>query len=123
MRYLQDNARMGDTFFNVWPVPMYQLAQIMQITSAEHDSIFALDTPEDEGAEDGAGATMVTDLADRVVPFPRECHVKLWQEIIHVWRIDAAMLLHPGSGQALLAFVLERKFAVGVLKIQSTMSM
>ena len=32
-----------------------------------------------------------------------------------VWGIDAAVLFHPGSGQAWLAFVLERKRAVGVL--------
>ena len=63
---------------------------------------------------------MVTDLGDRVVPFPREFHVKRWQEMIYVWGIVAAVLFHPGSGQALLAFVLERKRAVGVLKMRST---
>ena len=116
MRYLKDNTRMGDTFFNEWPVPMYQLAQMPRITTAEHEAIFALDTAVDEGAEDGAGAAMVTDLGEKVVPFPREFHVKLWQEMIHVWGIEAAVLFHPGSGQALLAFVLERKRAVGIVK-------
>ena len=108
--------RMGDTFFNEWPAPMYQLAQMQKITNAEHEAIFALDTPVDEGAEDGAGAAMVPDLGEKVVPFPREFHVKLWQEMIRVGGIEAAVLLHPGSGQALLAFVLERKRAVGVVK-------
>ena len=63
---------------------MYQLAQTTKIDSTEHDSIFALGAPVDEGAEDGAGAAMVTDLGDIMVPFPRECHVELWQDMIHV---------------------------------------
>ena len=116
MRFLKENTRMGDTFFNEWPVPMYQLAQMPKITNAEHEAIFALDTAIDDGAEDGAGAAMVTDLGEKVVPFPREFHVKLWQEMIHVWGIEAAVLFQAGSGQALLAFVLERKRAVGVVK-------
>jgi hypothetical protein len=45
-----------------------------------------------------------------------------WRKV-YVWGIDAAVLFHPSNGQALLAFVLERKRAVGVLKIQSTKSM
>ena len=49
--------------------------------------------------------------------------VKLWQEMIHARGIEAAALIHPSSGQALLAFVLERKRAVGVLNMQSTKSM
>ena len=102
---------------------MYQLAQRMKIASAEHEAIFALDTPADEGAEDGVGAAMVSDLGERVVPFPREVHVKLWQEMIHARGIEAAVLLHPGSGQAVLASVLECKRAVGVLKNQSTKSL
>ena len=59
---------------------------------------------------------MLNDLGDKVVPFPREFNVKLWQEMIHVWGIGAAVLFMPGSGQSLLAFVLERKHAVGVVK-------
>ena len=61
MCYLKDNTRMGDTFFNEWPAPMYQLAQMTKITNTGHDSIFAVDAPVDEGAEDSAGAAMVTD--------------------------------------------------------------
>ena len=60
----------GDTHFNEWPVTMYQLAQMSTITTTEHEAIFALDTAIDEGAEDGAGAAMVNDLGDIVVPFP-----------------------------------------------------
>ena len=116
MRYLKDNARQGDTFFSEWPVPMHQLLQMTKITTAEHDAIFALDTAMDDGAEDGAGAAMVHDLGDKVVPFPREFHVKLWQEMIHVWGIEAAVLFQAGSGQALLAFIIERKRAVAIVK-------
>lgn len=107
---------MGDTYFNEWPVPMHQLAQMPRLTSAEHDAIFTLDQAMDAGGDDGSGAAMVSDLGDKVVPFPREFHVKLWQEMIHVWGIDAAVLFTPGSGQSLLAFVLERKHAVAVVK-------
>ena len=38
------------------------------------------------------------------------------QELIHVFELEAAVLFNPGSGQALLAFVLERKRAVGIVK-------
>ena len=98
---------------------MYHLAQMSKITAAEHENLFALDTAMDEGAEDGAGAAMVADLGDKVVPFPREFHVKLFQEMIHVWSVESALMLHPGSGQGLLAFVLERKRAVGIMKNKS----
>ena len=50
------------------------------------------------------------------MPFPREFHVKFVQELIHVFELEAAVLFNPGSGQALLAFVLERKRAVGIVK-------
>ena len=36
--------------------------------------------------------------------------------MIHAFGIDAGVLFHPGSSQALLAFVLERKRAVGIVK-------
>ncbi len=39
---------------------MYQLAHMTKIASTAHDSIFACGTLVDEGAEDGAGAAMVT---------------------------------------------------------------
>ena len=116
MRYLKDNQRHGDTFFNEWPVPMYQWTQMPKVTTTEHDAIFALDTAIDEGEDDGSGAAMVNDLGDKVVPFPREFHVKLWQEMIHVFGIESAVLFMVGSGQSLLAFVLERKRAVGIVK-------
>eukprot|EP00974_Lingulodinium_polyedra_P133219 11224742-Lingulodinium_polyedra.AAC.1 len=59
-------------------------------TSAEHDAIFALGQAVDESAEDGAGAAIVTDLGDTMVAFPREFHMKLWQEMIRVGGIEAA---------------------------------
>ena len=83
---------------------------------AEHEEIFATDVAIDDGAEDGAGAAMVQDLGDKVAPFPRELHVKLWQEMIHVWGIEAAVLFWVGSGQALLASVWERKRVVGIVR-------
>ena len=119
MKFLKENVRVGDTYFNEWPVPMYQMAQMSKMTTTEHENLFALDTAMDEGAEDGAGAAMVADLGDKVVPFPREFHVKLFQEMIHVWGVESALMLHPGSGQGLLAFVLERKRAVGIMKNKS----
>ena len=59
---------------------------------------------------------MISELGDNVLPFPREFHAELWQEMIHVWEIDVAVLFQPGSGQSLLAFVLERKHAVGIVQ-------
>jgi hypothetical protein len=116
MRYLKDNEIMGDTYFNEWPVPMYQLSQMPKVTMNEHDAIFADDTAVDEGGEDGAGAAMMQDLGEKVVPFPREFQVKLWQEMIHVWDVDVGVMFQVGSGQCLLAYVLERKRAVGIMK-------
>ena len=116
MRYLKDNARMGDTFFNEWPVPMFMPSQMPKVTMAEHDQIFAHDTATDEGDENGAGAAMLNDLGDKVLPFPREFHVKLFQECIHVWGIEVGVVVWTGSGQSLLAFIIERKRAVGIVK-------
>ena len=45
MRFLKDNDRAGDKYFNEWPVPMYQFSH----TSAEHNAIFADDVAVDEG--------------------------------------------------------------------------
>ena len=59
---------------------------------------------------------MIQDLGDNVIPFPRETHVKLWQEMIHVFGIEAAVLFWVGSGQGLLAYVLERKRAVALVR-------
>ena len=117
MRYLKDQDQPGDTYYNVWPVPMYQPAQMPRLTQAEHDTIFAGDDVVIDDAEvDGAGTAIISDLGDKVLPFPREFHVKLWQEMIHVWEVEVGVLFQPGSGQSLLAFVLERKRAVGIVK-------
>ena len=61
-------------------------------------------------------AAMIQDLGDNVIPFPRETHVKFMQEMIHVFGIEAAVLFWVGSGQSLLAFVLERKRAVAIVR-------
>ena len=111
-----DNARCGDTFFNEWPVPMYQPSQMPKVNTDEHEKIFMHDTAVDEGAEDGTGAAMLQDLGDGLIPFPREIHVKFMREMIHVFGIEAAVLFWVGSGQTLLAFVLERKRAVAVVR-------
>ena len=98
---------------------MYQPTQTPRLTPAEHDTIFTGDDVVIEDGDiggEGAGAAMVSDLGDKVLPFPREFHVKFWQEMIHVWEIDVGVLFQPGSGQGLLAFVLERKRAVGIMK-------
>ena len=116
MHYLKESTRVGDSFFNEWPVPMFQPSQMPRCSQAEHDQMFAMDTAVDEGAEDGAGAAMIQDLGDSVVPFPREFHVKLWQEMIHVFGVEAGVLFWVGSGQALLAFILERKRAVAIVR-------
>ena len=111
-----DNTRCGDTFFNEWPVPMYQPSQMPRVSMDEHEKMFVADTAVDDGAEDGAGTAMIQDLGDNVIPFPRETHVKFMQEMIHVFGIEAAVLFWVGSGQSLLAFVLERKRAVAVVR-------
>ena len=116
MRHLMDNTRCGDTFFNEWPVPMYQPCQMPKVNMEEHDKIFMHDTAVDEGADDGSGAAMLQQLGDGVLPFPREIHVKFMQEMIHVFGIEAAVLFWVGSGQALLAYVLERKRAVAIVR-------
>ena len=101
-------------------MPMYQPSHMPRLTEAEHDTIFAGDDivmeDGDVGGE-GAGAAMASDLGDKVpLPFPWEFHVKLWQEMIHVWEIDVGVLFQRCSGQSLLAFILERKRAVGITK-------
>ena len=116
MRHLRDNTRCGDTFFNEWPVPMFQPSQMPKATMDEHERMFTHDTAVDDGAEDGAGAAMIQELGDNVIPFPRETHVKFMQEMIHVFGIEAAVLFWVGSGQALLAYVLERKRAVALVR-------
>ena len=39
-----------------------------KITNTEHEAIFALGTPADDGAEDGVGAVMVSDLGEKSCP-------------------------------------------------------
>ena len=116
MRHLMDNARCGDTFFNEWPVPMYQPSQMPKIKMDEHEKIFMHDTAVDDGAEDGTGAAMIQELGDGVIPYPREIHVKFMQEMIHVFGIEVAVLFWVGSGQGVLAYVLERKRAVALVR-------
>eukprot|EP00974_Lingulodinium_polyedra_P013744 1332224-Lingulodinium_polyedra.AAC.1 len=62
------------------------------VSQSEHDAIFAMDTATVEGATDGSGAPMVTDLGDKVIPCPPEFNVKLFREMIHARGIDTAVL-------------------------------
>ena len=119
MKYLHDGGAPADTYFNVWPVPVLPLARMPKTPMSEHESIFADDTAQDSGAEDGAGGAAVDDLGENLIPFPREHHAKLTQEMIHVWDIDVGVVLMPGSGQSLLAFIMENKRAVGIAKNQA----
>ena len=102
---------------------MYQLAQLMNMTSTDHDLIFTLYTLADEGAEDARGSSDGHRLGRQSGALPSGIHVELWQEMVHVWDIDAAVLFHPGSGQALQAFVWERKRAIGSCTMHSTRRM
>ena len=116
MRYLKDQERPADTYFNEWPVPMFQLSQMPKTSQDTHDKIFADDAARDAGAGDGDGHALLEDLGDKVVPFPREMRMELTREKIHVWGINTGVILMPASGQSTLAFLLERKRAVAVCK-------
>ena len=56
------------------------------------------------------------DLGDNIIQFPREFHDKFTREMIYVWEIDVGVILNPGSGKSLLAFILENKRAVAIVK-------
>ena len=73
MKCLKDQGRQGDTYYNEWPVPMYQPSQMPRLSMADHDNIFANDDAieEEDVLGDGAGAALVSDLGDEVLPFPR----------------------------------------------------
>ena len=116
MKYLSDAGAQADTYFNVWPVPLLPLASMPKMNAVDHENIFTEDTAQDSGAEDGSGGAAVEDLGEYLVPFPREYHHKFTQEMIHVWDIDVGVVLMPGSGQSLLAFIMENKRAVGIAK-------
>ena len=84
---------------------MHQLSQMAKITPSEHESIFSLGQAMDEGGDDGAGAAMVNDLGDKVVPFPRECPREAVAGDDSRVGIESAVLFMVGGGQALLAFI------------------
>ena len=116
MKYLMEGASHADTYFNAWPVPIVPIAQMMKVTQAIHDEIFMDDQAQDSGAEDGSLSAAVADLGDKLIPFPREMSDKLTREMIHVWEVDTGVIFNPGSGCSLLAFILENKRAVGIVK-------
>ena len=111
MKYLSDGTSLGDTAFNVWPVPVICVANMPKVSAKIHDDIFDQDVAQDSGAEDGSGAAVAEDLGDNLIPFPRELSDKLAREMIHVWEIDVGVIFNPGSGKALLAFILENRRA------------
>ena len=51
-----------------------------------------------------------------MIPFPREMSDKLTREMIFVWELDTGVIFNPVSGFPLLAFILENKRAVGIMK-------
>ena len=116
MRYLSDGAAFGDTAFNVWPVPLVAIANMAKTTQQVHDDIFVDEPADDSGGEDGTGTAVVQDLGDSVIPFPREASEKLTQEMIHVFEIDVGIIFNPGSGKSLMAFIMESRRAVAVVK-------
>ena len=116
MKYLSDGTSLGDTAFNVWPVPVISVANMPKVSAKIHDDIFDQDVAQDSGAEDGSGAAVAEDLGDNLIPFPRELSDKLAREMIHVWEIDVGVIFNPGSGKALLAFILENRRAVAIVK-------
>ena len=65
----------------------------------------------------------MTELGDKAIPFPNEFSTKLTQEFIWVFGIDVGLLLAMGSGLSALAFVLERKRVIGIVKIRRTRSL
>ncbi len=116
MKYLMEGQSPADTYFNVWPVPVLPVASMAKVTQAVHAEIFADDEPQDSGAEDGAGSVVVAYLGEKVIPFPREMSDKLTREMIHIWSVEVGVIFNPGAGLALLAFILENKRAVGIMK-------
>ena len=71
---------------------------------------------QDSGAEDGSGTAVVQDLGDNTIPCPREFHDKFTRDMIYVWEIDVGVILNPGSGKSLLAFILENRRAVAFVQ-------
>ena len=116
MRFLKVNYEPTDTYFNEWPVPMHQVSQMPKTTQEVHDNMFADDAARDAWADDGYGDALIEDVGDFVVPFPREFRSGLTRKMIHVWDVQTGVIFMPGSGQSLLAFILERKRAVGICR-------
>ena len=56
------------------------------------------------------------DLGDNLIPFPREFHERLTREMTYVWELDVGIIFDPGSGTSLLAFILENRRAVAIVK-------
>ena len=71
MKYLKNTGNQpGDTYYNEWPVPMYQPTQMPRLSVAEHEKIFANDDPlEDDSVANDTGAALVKELGDEVLPF------------------------------------------------------
>ena len=116
MKYLTDGATPGDTAFNVWPISLVPVANMPKASAKLHDDIFTDDTAQDSGADDGSGAAVVDDLGEDLIPLPRESHVKLTREMIHVWEIDVGILFNPAAGKSCEAFLLENRRAVAIVK-------
>ncbi len=112
MKYLQG----GDTYFNNWPTPVLPPSGMAKITEAVHTEIFAQDVCWDSGEEDDTMDLDGCTLAETLTPFPRETHHKLTCEMIHVFNIQVLVAFCPGSGESLLACLLENIRGIGVCK-------
>ena len=60
--------------------------------------------------------TLAHRMGDNLSPFPREFHERLTREMIYVWELDVGIIFNPGSGKSLLAFILENRRAVAIVK-------
>ncbi len=111
MRYLGG----GHSAINTWPVADMPWAQRLQTTQEEHDKIFDGAVGVESGDE-GTYSELSTGLGDKVVPFPFELNRSFVQEVLHIWDIKVAVFLEVGSGECLMASILEKARSVAVFK-------
>ncbi len=111
MRYLGG----GHSAVNIWPVADTPWPQRLQTTQEEHDKIFEGAVALESGDE-GTFSEQSTHLGDKVVPFPFELNRCFVQEVLHIWDIKVAVFLEVGSGECLMACILEKTRSVAVFK-------
>ena len=110
MRYLS-----GHSSINTWPVADKPLNQQLQITLTEHDKLFDGQVG-DDGEPSDEPTFPLHSLGEKVVPFPFELDRAFVQEVIDLMDIKVGIFLEVGSGECLLAALLENIRCVGVFK-------